>query len=75
MWDGRAPTLEAQAKGPIQSTVEMNQKADELIDELKTIRNMGRCSPGYSVIRESLSTILPSYCHVRTIRGLQKLRL
>jgi cytochrome c peroxidase len=37
MWDGRAPTLEAQAKGPIQSTVEMNQKADELIEELGAI--------------------------------------
>jgi cytochrome c peroxidase len=37
MWDGRAPTLEAQAKGPIQSTVEMNQKADELIEELNAI--------------------------------------
>jgi cytochrome c peroxidase len=37
MWDGRAPSLEAQAKGPIQSPVEMNQKADELIEELGAI--------------------------------------
>ena len=36
-WDGRAPTLEAQAKGPIESTVEMNQKADALIEELGAI--------------------------------------
>ena len=37
MWDGRAPTLEAQAKGPIQASVEMNQKADALIEELGAI--------------------------------------
>jgi cytochrome c peroxidase len=37
MWDGRAPTLEAQAKGPIQASGEMNQKADELIEELGAI--------------------------------------
>ena len=37
MWDGRAPTLEAQAKGPIRASVEMNQKADELIEELGAI--------------------------------------
>ena len=37
MWDGRAPTLEAQAKGPILAVVEMNQKPDELIEELGAI--------------------------------------
>jgi cytochrome c peroxidase len=37
MWDGRAPSLEAQAKGPIQAAVEMNQKVDELIGELNAI--------------------------------------
>ena len=37
MWDGRAPTLEAQAKGPILAAVEMNQKVDELIEELGAI--------------------------------------
>ncbi|MDH3256091.1 MAG: cytochrome-c peroxidase [Nitrospinota bacterium] len=36
-WDGRASTLEEQAKGPIQSPVEMNQKTDELIEELGAI--------------------------------------
>jgi cytochrome c peroxidase len=33
MWDGRAPTLEAQAKGPIQAAGEMNQNAEELIED------------------------------------------
>lgn len=39
-WDGRAPTLEAQAKGPIQAPDEMNQNIEELIGELNAI-------PGY----------------------------
>ena len=39
-WDGRAKTLEDQAKGPIQAPGEMNQKVDALIQELNAI-------PGY----------------------------
>lgn len=34
-WDGRAPTLEEQAKGPIQAHVEMDLKPDEVIGRLK----------------------------------------
>ncbi len=36
-WDGRAPSLEEQAKGPIQAAGEMNQKVDELIQELNDL--------------------------------------
>jgi cytochrome c peroxidase len=36
-WDGRAQTLEDQAKGPIQSPVEMDQKPDELVAEIKRV--------------------------------------
>lgn len=36
-WDGRAPSLEEQAKGPIQAPGEMNQKFDDLIPELAAI--------------------------------------
>lgn len=39
-WDGRASSLEEQALGPIQSSVEMNQNLDELEAELAAI-------PGY----------------------------
>jgi len=39
-WDGRAATLEEQAKGPIESTGEMNQPFDQLIPELEAV-------PGY----------------------------
>lgn len=34
-WDGRAPTLEAQAKGPIQAHVEMDLSADEAVARLR----------------------------------------
>jgi cytochrome c peroxidase len=36
-WDGRAATLEEQALGPIENPNEMNQKLDELVEELKAI--------------------------------------
>ncbi len=39
-WDGRAPSLEEQAKGPIASKGEMNQDYGELVKELNAI-------PGY----------------------------
>lgn len=39
-WDGRAGSLEEQALGPIQSSVEMNQNLDELVKELSAV-------PGY----------------------------
>jgi len=35
MWDGRAPSLEAQALIPITDKSEMNQDLDELVDEIK----------------------------------------
>lgn len=34
-WDGRAPTLEEQAKGPIQAHVEMDLTPDEAVDRLR----------------------------------------
>jgi cytochrome c peroxidase len=34
-WDGRAPTLEEQAKGPIQAHVEMDLTPEEAIDRLR----------------------------------------
>ncbi|WP_298266796.1 cytochrome-c peroxidase [Geobacter sp.] len=39
-WDGRAEDLEAQAKGPVQASVEMNNKPERLVATLKSI-------PGY----------------------------
>ncbi|MCS7025692.1 MAG: cytochrome-c peroxidase [Bryobacteraceae bacterium] len=39
-WDGRAPTLEEQAKGPIQNPIEMGETHDNVVQKLKAI-------PGY----------------------------
>lgn len=39
-WDGRAEDLAAQAKGPVQASVEMNNKPEQLVATLKSI-------PGY----------------------------
>ncbi|HST24098.1 MAG TPA: parallel beta-helix domain-containing protein [Blastocatellia bacterium] len=36
-WDGRAPDLEEQAKGPITSDIEMAENPDTLVGELKAI--------------------------------------
>lgn len=36
-WDGRAPTLEEQAKGPIQAAKEMDQDPAELVRELRAV--------------------------------------
>lgn len=44
-WDGRAPTLEAQAKGPIANPIEMGMKMDLAVDRIKHI-------PGYPPIFE-----------------------
>lgn len=39
-WDGRAEDLAAQAKGPVQASVEMNNKPERVVETLKSI-------PGY----------------------------
>lgn len=39
-WDGRAEDLGAQAKGPVQASVEMNNKPERVVETLKSI-------PGY----------------------------
>lgn len=42
-WDGRAEDLKAQAKGPVQASVEMNNKPDQVVAMLKSI-------PGYRTL-------------------------
>ena len=36
-WDGRSPTLEAQAKGPIEASIEMNISGAELVKKLNAV--------------------------------------
>jgi cytochrome c peroxidase len=40
-WDGRAPDLEEQAKGPITSEIEMAENPETLVKELKAIAEYG----------------------------------
>jgi cytochrome c peroxidase len=42
-WDGRAEDLKAQAKGPVQASVEMNNKPEQVVATLKSI-------PGYETL-------------------------
>lgn len=44
-WDGRAEDLKAQAKGPVQAAVEMNNKPEQVVETLKSI-------PGYGPLFE-----------------------
>lgn len=39
-WDGRAPDLKAQAKGPVQASVEMNATPDRVINTLNSRASM-----------------------------------
>lgn len=36
-WDGRSPSLEAQAKGPIENSIEMNISGEEVVKKLNAI--------------------------------------
>lgn len=42
-WDGRAADLQAQAKGPVQAAVEMNNRPEQVVRTLKSI-------PGYDTL-------------------------
>jgi cytochrome c peroxidase len=64
-WDGRAPSLEEQAKGPIQSDVEMHQDAAELVAELKAIpgyaRRFEQVFPGEGVTPDNVAKAIATY--------------
>ncbi|SFU41877.1 cytochrome c peroxidase [Methylobacterium sp. 174MFSha1.1] len=64
-WDGRAPSLEAQAQGPITAAVEMNGKFPEIVARLKAIPDYDaqfrRLFPGTGVSREALLTAVATY--------------
>ncbi|MBI5136496.1 MAG: cytochrome-c peroxidase [Nitrospirae bacterium] len=64
-WDGRAPSLEAQAKGPIQSEAEMHQGAAALVAELKAIpgyaRRFEQVFPGEGVTFDNVARAIAVY--------------
>jgi len=65
MWDGRKPTLEDQALGPIQADVEMNQPLDELVKKLQAIpgyqKMFERAYPGEGITDKSIGKAIASF--------------
>ena len=64
-WDGRAPTLEAQAKGPIESTLEMDlplAKAVERLNEVQGYRSaFAKAFAGKAVSEDTVLQALATY--------------
>jgi cytochrome c peroxidase len=65
MWDGRAPTLEAQALGPIVAEAEMNQDLGELVRELSAIagyRGLFHAAyPGEGITEKTIAKAIAAY--------------
>jgi cytochrome c peroxidase len=64
-WDGRAPTLEEQAKGPIEADVEMNMPLPQLTTKLKTVAEyvtwFGKIFPGEGISPDTITKALATY--------------
>ena len=64
-WDGRAATLEEQAKGPIASAAEMNQNPEALIAELQAIPGyvaaFERAFPGKGISMDTIAMAIATY--------------
>jgi cytochrome c peroxidase len=64
-WDGRAPTLEEQAKGPIETDVEMNLPLDEAVRRLKSIseydRWFKRIFPAQGITGDNITRALATF--------------
>lgn len=65
MWDGRAPSLEEQATGPIVSPDEMNQNLDDLVKELSAIPGykelFEKSYPGEGISKQTISKAIASF--------------
>jgi cytochrome c peroxidase len=65
MWDGRQPNLEAQALGPIQADVEMNQDIPGLVKKLSGIQGyvamFSKAYPGEDISGETIGKALAAY--------------
>jgi len=65
MWDGRAPSLEAQALGPVQADVEMNMPIERLLEKLNAIEGyhplFEAAFPGKAVAPESIAKAIAVY--------------
>ena len=75
-WDGRAPSLEGQAQGPIQNKIEMgDQSYEEIIDRLRAIE--GYSEPfrkvfGTDVTLDGISKAIATFERVEALTGDSK---
>jgi cytochrome c peroxidase len=65
MWDGRKPTLEAQALGPIEASVEMNLPLDKAVARLRDVPGyvsaFERAYPGEGITPETIGKAIASF--------------
>jgi cytochrome c peroxidase len=65
MWDGRFRSLEEQAMGPVESSVEMNQNPEELVKELQAIPGyvemFNDAYPGRGITKDTIAMALASF--------------
>jgi len=64
-WDGRAPTLEAQARGPIEAPPEMDLPLPTAVARLKEVRGyvaaFGKAFPGEGLTTETIPKAIATY--------------
>tara|TARA_R110002110_G_scaffold260260_1_gene475928 strand:+ start:114661 stop:115710 length:1050 start_codon:yes stop_codon:yes gene_type:complete len=64
-WDGRADTLEEQAKGPIQADVEMNMPLDQLVTRLSGVEGyqswFARVFPDEGITEDTIVAAIATY--------------
>jgi len=72
-WDGRAPSLEAQAQGPIQNTIEMGQQTyKQIIDRLQAIsayREQFQAVFGTPVTLDGMAKAIATFERVAALSG------
>lgn len=65
MWDGRAPSLEAQALGPVKAEDEMNQDIPGLVKKLNGIRGyhalFEKAYPGEGITEDTIGKAIAAY--------------
>jgi cytochrome c peroxidase len=64
-WDGRAPSLEAQALGPIQSTGEMNMPLEQLVGRISGVEGyrklFAEAFPGQEITAERIAEAIATF--------------
>jgi cytochrome c peroxidase len=75
-WDGRAPSLEAQAQGPIQNAIEMGQQSyKQIVDRLREVpgyREQFESVFGTNVTLDGMAKAIASFERVAALSGNSK---